>query len=54
MTKKQKNYLEEATYRLVEELQSKGRKVKTSETKDNGKSTITFIPRIKIKESNNG
>ena len=54
MTKKQKNYLEEATYRLVEELRSKGREVKTLEPKDNGKSTITFIPRIKIKESNNG
>tara|TARA_B100001057_G_scaffold35514_1_gene32145 strand:+ start:414 stop:578 length:165 start_codon:yes stop_codon:yes gene_type:complete len=54
MKKKQTNYLEEATYRLVQELRRNGRKVKTSEPIDNGKSTITFIPRIKIKEGNNG
>ena len=54
MIKKQKNYLEEATNRLVEEWQSKGIEVKTLEPKDKGKATITFIPRIKIKESNNG
>ena len=54
MKKKQTNYLEEATNRLVEELRSKGIEVKTLEPKDNGKSTITFIPRIKIKENNNG
>ena len=54
MTKNQKNYLEEATNRLVEELRSKGIEVKTLEPKDNGKSTITFIPKIRIKENNNG
>ena len=54
MIKKQKNYLEEATNRLVEEWQSKGIEVKTLEPKDNGKSTITFVPRIKIKERKNG
>ena len=54
MIKKQKNYLEEATNRLIQELRSKGIQVQTLEPKDNGKSTITFIPRIKIKESNSG
>tara|TARA_B100000676_G_C17624721_1_gene603494 strand:- start:78 stop:242 length:165 start_codon:yes stop_codon:yes gene_type:complete len=54
MTKKHNNYLEEATNRLIEKLRKKGRKVETFEPKDNGKSTITFIPRIKIKENNNG
>ena len=54
MKKKQTNYLEEATNKLVQELRSKGIKVQTLEPKDNGKSTITFIPRIKIKEGNNG
>ena len=54
MKKKQTNYLEEATNRFIKELRSKGRKVQTLETLDNGKSTITFIPRIKIKEGNNG
>ena len=54
MKKKQTNYLEKATNRFVKELQRKGIEVKTLEPKDNGKSTITFIPRIKIKESNNG
>ncbi len=54
MKKKQKNYLEEATNRLVQELQSNGRKVQTLEPIDNGKSKITFVPRIKIKVRNNG
>tara|TARA_X000000368_G_C22749110_1_gene587516 strand:+ start:478 stop:642 length:165 start_codon:yes stop_codon:yes gene_type:complete len=54
MTKKQTNYLEEATNRFVKELQSKGIEVQTLEPKDNRKSTITFIPRIKIKDNNNG
>ena len=54
MRKKQTNYLEEATNRFVEELRRKGIKVQTLEPKDIGKSTITFIPRIKIKERNNG
>ena len=54
MTKNLKNYLEEATNRLVEELRSRVIEVKTLEPKDNGKSTITFIPKIRIKENNNG
>ena len=54
MPKKQTNYLEEATNRLIKELRSKGRKVQTLEPVDNGKSKITFVPRIKIKEGNNG
>ncbi len=54
MRKKQTNYLEEATNRFVEELIRKGIKVQTLEPNDNGKSTITFIPKIKIKERNNG
>ena len=54
MTKKQTNYLEKATNRFVKELRRKGIQVQTLEPKDNGKSTITFIPRIKIKENNNG
>ena len=54
MKKKQTNYLEEATNRFIQGLRSKGIKVQTLEPKDNGKSTITFIPRIKIKENNNG
>ena len=53
MKKKQTNYLEKATKEFVKELRSKGIEVKTLEPKDNGKSKITFIPRIKIKESNN-
>ena len=52
--KKQTNYLEKATNRFVKELRRKGVQVQTLEPKDNGKSTITFIPRIKIKERNNG
>ena len=51
MTKKQTNYLEKATNRFVKELRRKGIQVQTLEPKDNGKSTITFIPRIKIKEN---
>ena len=54
MKKKQINYLEKATNRFVKELRRKGIEVKTLEPKDNGKSIITFIPRKKIKESNNG
>ena len=54
MKKKQTNYLEKATNRFVKELRSKGIEVKTLEPKDNGKSTITFVPRIKIKERKNG
>ena len=54
MKKKQSNYLEEVTNRFVQELQSKGIQVQTLEPKDNGKSTITFVPRIKIKERKNG
>ena len=54
MIKKQKNYLEEATNRLAEEWQSKGIEVKTLEPKIMENQLITFIPRIKIKESNNG
>ena len=54
MKKKQSNYLEEVTNRFVQELRSKGVQVQTLEPKDNGKSTITFVPRIKIKERKNG
>ena len=54
MLKKQTNYLEEATNRFFEELRRKGIKVQTLEPKDSVTSTITFIPRIKIKERNNG
>ena len=54
MKKKQTNYLEEAMNRFVQELRSNGRKVQTLEPKDNGKSKITFVPRIKIKVGNNG
>ena len=54
MKKKQTNYLEEATNRFIQELRCKGIKVKTLEPLDNGKSKITFVPRIKIKEGNNG
>ena len=53
MPKKHTNYLEEATNRFIKELRRKGIQVQTLEPKDNGKSTITFIPRIKIKERNN-
>ena len=54
MSKKQKNYLEKATNEFVKELRRKGILVQTLKPQDNGKSTITFIPRIKMKESNNG
>ena len=54
MKKKQTNYLEEATNRFIQELRSKGIKVQTLEHVDNGKSKITFVPRIKIKEEING
>ncbi len=54
MKKRQTNYLEEATNRFIQELRSKGIKVQTLEHLDNGKSKITFVPRIKIKEVNNG
>ena len=49
MKKKQTNYLEKATNRFVKELRRKGIEVKTLEHQDNGKSTITFIPRIKLR-----
>jgi len=54
MTKKQTNYLEKAINSFVKELQNKGIKVQTLETKDNKKSTITFVPKIKVKERKNG
>ena len=54
MKNRQTNYLEEATNRFIQELRSKGIKVQTLEHLDNGKSKITFVPRIKIKEENNG
>ena len=54
MKKKQTNYLEKATKRLVEELQSKGIQVQTLEPQDNRTSKITFVPRVKVKENNNG
>ena len=54
MKKKQSNYLEEVTNRFVQELRRKGIQVQTLEPKDNVKSKITFVPRIKIKERNNG
>ena len=53
MKKKQTNYLEEATNRFIQELRSKGIKVQTLEPEDNGKSKITFVSRVKIKEGNN-
>ena len=54
MKKKQTNYLEEATNRFIHELRCRGKKVQTLEPLDNGISKITFVPRIKIKEGNNG
>jgi len=54
MKKKQTNYLEKATNRFVKELRSKGIEVKTLEPKDNGISQITFVPRVRVKENNNG
>ena len=54
MKKKQTNYLEKATTKFIQELRSKGRKVQTLEPVDNGKSKITFVPRIKIKKETNG
>ena len=54
MQKKQTNYLEEATNRFIQELRSKGIKVQNLEPVDNGKSKITFVPRIKITKENNG
>ena len=54
MQKKQTNYLEEATNSFIQELRSKGIKVQTLEPIDNGKSKITFVPRIKIKKNDNG
>ena len=53
MPKKQTNYLEEATNRFIKELRSRD-KGANFRTVDNGKSKITFVPRIKIKEGNNG
>ena len=54
MKKKQTNYLEKATNKFIKELRIKGRKVQTLEPVDNGKSKITFFPRIRIKEGHNG
>tara|TARA_B100000212_G_C27282956_1_gene493875 strand:+ start:58 stop:222 length:165 start_codon:yes stop_codon:yes gene_type:complete len=54
MKKKQTNYLEKATNRFVIELRRKGIQVQTLESQDNGKSSITFVPRIKVRENNNG
>ena len=54
MKKKQTNYLEKVTNRLVEELRKKGIEVQTLEPKDNGISSITFVPRVRVKENNNG
>ena len=54
MKKKQTNYLEEAINRFIQELRCRGKKVQTLEPLDNGISKITFVPRIKIKEGNNG
>ena len=49
MKKKQTNYLEKATNRFVKELRRKGVQVQTLEPQDNGTSSITFVPRIKVK-----
>ena len=54
MKKKQTNYLEKATDRFVKELQRKGLKVQTLDPQDNEISKITFIPRVRFKENNNG
>ena len=54
MKKKQTNYLEKATNRFVKELRRKGVQVQTLEPQDNGISSITFVPRVKVKENNNG
>ena len=54
MKKEQTNYLEEAANSFIQELRRKGIKVQTLEQVDNGKSKITFVPRIKIKEEKNG
>ena len=54
MKKKQTNYLEKATNGFVKELRRKDIEVQTLEPKDNGISKITFVPRVKIKENNNG
>ena len=54
MKKKQTNYLEKATNRFVTELRRKGILVQTLEPQDNGISSITFVPRVRLKENNNG
>ena len=54
MKKKQTNYLEKATNRFVKELRRKGIEVKTLEHQDNVISKITFVPRVRVKENNNG
>ena len=46
--------VKEATNKFIQELLSKGLKVQALEPVDNEKSKITFVPRIKIKEVNNG
>ena len=54
MKKKQTNYLEKATNRFVKELRRKGIQVQTLEPQDNEISSITFVPRVKVRENNNG
>ena len=54
MKKKHTNYLEKATNRFVKELRRKGIEVQTLEPQDNGISKITFVPRVRVKENNNG
>ena len=54
MKKKQTNYLEKATNRFFKELRKKGIEVQTLETQDNRISKITFVPRVRVKENNNG
>ena len=54
MKKKQTNYLEKATNRFVKELRRKGIHVQTLEPQDCGISKITFVPKVRVKENNNG
>ena len=53
MKKKQTNYLEKATDRFTK-VARKGLKVQTLDPQDNEISKITFIPRVRFKENNNG
>ena len=54
MKQKQNNYLEKVTNRFTNKLREKGIKVQTLEPQDNEISKITFIPRVRFKENNNG